>query len=326
MLEVCLNINVNRTVGSLYKCIAKNAIYYGNVDAFVSENITMIGYSKIYNEQELWNTFDLVSESSSHNIVVELYKKYGFEDMMKLIEGDYSFLLLDYNLHGEESWLYVVRDPFGISPLYFYANTSEYSFSFTPKENYHPFIAGHSHKFSHSHKVSSIWKPVDKPQSFYKSPFFSIYKEIDAEKNMNIQNQIDMSIKKRVDWIHYKYPEVGLDIGMVVPFNTNPIIGTPFLFLPIIPSEYPKEELDLPTTVAKYLTENMPTIKHVFIVESFTKDWMEKKYLDRCKQIPNIYLEVSMQKWTNVFLKYGIQLYMPFLDQVLIQNVKPEIL
>jgi hypothetical protein len=318
MWQVWLNLNVNLNVG--YKHIAKNAIYSGFPELiFVTEDITMIGYIKIYNERELWKKLE-IEETSKRNIVVELYKKYGFEDMMELIEGDYSFLLLDYNIHGEESLLYVARDPFGIYPLYYYDNPPEYSYSFTIESDIHknkiyiPFAAGHYQKFSHSHKVSSSWKRIDPPQSFYKLPFFSIYDEVNTTCK---QTQIELAIKKRVDWIHYKYPEVESNIGCIcsTDYNRNSNSNS---FVPIIlPTDL------LPLDIAKYMVENMPNIKHVFLVEPFTYDWIEKKYLDRRKRITQLYLDASMQDWTNVFLNYGIEIYMPFLDRILIQNLKP---
>ena len=313
MWQVWLNLNVNLNVG--YKHIAKNAIYSGNPElVFISEDITMIGYAKIYNERELWKRLE-IEETPTHNIVVELYKKYGFEDMMELIEGDYSFLLLDYNIHGEESLLYVVRDPFGIYPLYHYDNPPEYGYSFTIEseidiqKKYIPFPAGHYQKFSHSHKVSSRWKKNDPPQSFYKLPFFSIYDEIDSNCK---QSQIDLAIKKRVDWIQYKY--LTSEIGCLC---------SPDYFLPNFIPIIPLKTCVTPLDIAKYIAENMPKIKHVFLVEPFTYDWIEKKYLERRKRITQLYLDVSMKDWTNVFLNYGIEIYMPFLDRILIQNLKP---
>jgi len=317
MWQIWLNVNLN--AGYSYKHIAKNVIYYGNTElVFVSKDITLIGYVKIYNERELWKRLE-IENTPNHNIVAELYKKYGFEDMMELIEGDYSFLLLDYNINGEESCMYVARDPFGIYPLYHYDNVPEYSYSFTIESDIHknniyiPFPAGHYQKFIHSHKVSSRWKKIDPPHSFYKLPFFSIYDEIDSTCK---QRQFDLAIKKRVDWIQYKYPEVDVtsEIGCLC---------SPDYFLPnFIPIISPKTCVT-PLDIAKYIVENIPKIKHVFLVEPFTYDWIEKKYLDRRKRISQLYLDVSIKDWTNVFLNYGIEIYMPFLDRILIQNIKP---
>jgi len=79
----------------------------------------------------------------------------------------------------------------------------------------------------------------------------------------------------------------------------------------------------IPIIIAKYLAENMPDIKHVFLGEHFTLDWMEKKYLDRNKRISTIYLDENMKGWTYIFAIYGIDIYMPFLDRILIQNIQP---
>lgn len=136
--QVWLNINVdihsNFLLNSRNKCIGKNIVFNGNPEIlFISDNISIIGYGKIYNEPELWKILNIphyinIENKNNHSlrIIVELYKKYGFEDMLELIEGDYSFLLLDYNIHGDESWLYVVKDPFGIYPLYYYENLNNH--------------------------------------------------------------------------------------------------------------------------------------------------------------------------------------------------------
>lgn len=308
MAQICLNINWNTG----YTHIAKNAIYIGNPKLkYIYENITLVGYMKIYNELELWKGLGM-EDIQNRNIVVELYKKYGFEDMLELIEGDYSFILLDYNIHGEESWLYVARDPFGIYPLYHYENhpESEYIFSFIP-EKYKPFTAGYYQKFIHSHKVSSKWKRFELPQSFYKLPFFSIYND---ENNTDIPKQIDLAIKKRIDWIRYKYPEEEEEgIGCI---DLHSRIRHSFV------SRIPNTNNN-PFEMAKYLAENMPKIKHVFLIEPFTYDWMEMKYLDRRKRLTQLYLDELMKDWTTIFMEYGIEIYMPFLDRILIQNIKP---
>jgi hypothetical protein len=152
---------------------------------------------------------------------VELYKKYGFEDMLELIEGDFSFLLLDYNINGDESWLYVVKDPFGVYPLYYYENQNNMSkkvqfniemkyYGFSSSEysvncEYKPFISGHYQRFSHSHKVSAIWKRNNRPILFYKLPFYSVYNDYDTSNTIEYQTkEIRIAIEKRLRWIKYR--------------------------------------------------------------------------------------------------------------------------
>ena len=206
--------------------ISKNLYFQGNKERiFSSGNISIIGYSKLYNESELWDILDMQEKNTikkhSLQLLIELYKKYGFEDMLELLEGDFSFILLDYNIYGEESSLYVARDPFGIYPLDYYENpnnlqkkvqfeieTKNYGFSssgYLDSFQYNPFIAGHYQKFSHSHKVSATWKHNFRPKIFYKLPFFSIYNtNEDSKQACYRKTQIELAIKKRIEWINYK--------------------------------------------------------------------------------------------------------------------------
>ena len=68
----------------------------------------------------------------------------------------------------------------------------------------------------------------------------------------------------------------------------------------------------------------MPDIKHVFLGEGFTKDWIEKSYLERNKCISQKYLDENIKGWTSVFISYGIELYMPYLDRILLQQILPK--
>jgi len=415
--QVWLNINSNYLLNTRNKYIGKNIIYNGNPEIlFISDNISIIGYGKIYNEPELWKILNILNDNKTnienHNyhslrIIVELYKKYGFEDMLELIEGDYSFLLLDYNIYGDESWLYVVKDPFGIYPLYYYENLNNHPkkvqfdiemkyYCFSSSEHsdnyeYKPFISGHYQKFSHSHKVSAIWKRIHRPSLFYKLPFCSIYNDYDVYNTIEYQHtQIETAIEKRLRWIYYNnkntmsdkkikigvlclIPEIdnitnlftylkkkeNIDIISITPLSIqnkdNSFIFEWTKFIPlenrndlgnsIIQIEYMEKEYPsiitrlklllnsndpyvirshfIPMIIAKYLTENMPEIKHIFLGEKFTFEWIEKKYLERRKWIMQIYLDEMMKGWTQIFLSYGIELYMPFLDRILIQNIKP---
>jgi len=106
--------------------IAKNASFYGNPEyLYRNQNITVIGNARIYNDTQLWKMIqkeprqtETCANQKSLQLILELYHKYGMEQTLDFIDGDFSFLLLDFNLYGEESYLYIVRDPFGFFPLY----------------------------------------------------------------------------------------------------------------------------------------------------------------------------------------------------------------
>ena len=51
-------------------------------------------------------------------LIISLYKKYGFEHTLKLLNGHFSMILLDNNVQNENDVLYVAVDPFASIPLY----------------------------------------------------------------------------------------------------------------------------------------------------------------------------------------------------------------
>ena len=59
-----------------------------------------------------------ISQQPCHEIILILYRKYGFEDMLSLLNGVFRFVLLDNNIYRDEYQLFVVNDSFSSTPLY----------------------------------------------------------------------------------------------------------------------------------------------------------------------------------------------------------------
>jgi hypothetical protein len=398
---VWLNSNIYFSAKPEYKNIGKNAIYMGDPNCILqTENISVIGHCKIYNEPELWKMISIDTSQKEYHplrIILELYQNFGFEDMLEVIEGDFAFALLDYNISGEESRFYVARDPFGLYPLYewssvrpgkvqFATDNIQYGFSSNGYGDqefpFEAFPGGYYHNFIHSFKVSSVWKPLSSPTIFYKLPFCSTYYKGKIEYDYNIH--LDIAMKKRLRWILFSRSKMSLTnnnnikVGIISLESTNVDLKcylenlTPdyinidlkydlenlnpdnnilefhnindiniFGNNPeeiILEAEYPniitrlKQTLKssdpsvirsylIPIITAKYLAENHPDIKHVFLNDSFTYEWIETNYFDRRKKINQLYLSEKIKGWTQVFVEYGIELYMPFLDRILVQTI-----
>ena len=362
--------------------IGKNVFYHGKKNnIYINDYITIIGYGKIYNENELWKLVekDPLTITKEHNlqIVVDLYlhfqkmdpKRYAFENILELLEGDFSFILLDFNLFGEECWLYIARDPFGLYPLYYYEQSKKVQFDtelkyflFSSIQNIEnkeltPFISGNYQLFSHSYKVSATWKQINEPKSFYKLPFHSHC----VEKRIHDDVYYQYAVNKRLNYISNikKEDNNRIKIGLISETNIKnenelfefitfspddfgfTVSENSFLQIEYIENEYPSiisrlklllnsndpgviRSYFIPSMIAKYLCEKMPDIKHVFLVEGFTKDWIEKSYLERNKCISQKYLDENIKGWTSVFISYGIELYMPYLDRILLQKILPK--
>jgi hypothetical protein len=434
----CPNILVNNSRNDLFsKCpeskyhiIGKNAIFYGKPEnIYHTRNITIIGYARIYNEPSLWKLISKSLENQyTHSlaIVLKMYEKYGFETMLDYLDGDFSFVLLDFNIMGEESYLFIARDPFGIFPFYkielpdtsqkkvqFIANqTTEFAENSSIHEMksagfYQPLVdisskpnhfiygfssdtstfsdliydtlsTGNYQSFTHSHKVSGIWKIKENPISFYHLPFHSTYicetpvQTFSIPDNNNrIDRKIATSIEKRLKWLFPKYKEGEnsiailsnnsnsdnsntklcvhfLSIEHIYPFigydNYTKIIHIPESFYQDITSDkmdslttkYPtiiqqiksqSESNDpaiirahfIPRMMVKYIQDNYPEIRAVFMSEKWTYEYLEMDMFDRRKLMKDVYFLEKIRGWTEIFLENGLDLYMPFLDRMLIQ-------
>jgi hypothetical protein len=151
---------------------------------FKYENNELIVFftGKIYNAGKLikWLNINDGSDIESADLIAIIYKTYGFDYMMNIVDGVFSLIILDQKIEDIESKLYIVNDEFGISPLY--ALTSEnisgnniYGFStnydmlsqlsttINLREDSSSYRLarvepGCNYKYTASHKVSSKWE------------------------------------------------------------------------------------------------------------------------------------------------------------------------
>ena len=82
-------------------------------------DIHLICNGEIYNYKELYELCGATPTTHSDcEVIVHLYRKFGMEHTLRLLDGMFSFVLLDQSLSVEVPLLYVARDPYGICPLY----------------------------------------------------------------------------------------------------------------------------------------------------------------------------------------------------------------
>ena len=90
-----------------------------NINPIYNDNIILLCYGEIYNSKELFNYMDIEPTTQySYEIIIHLYKRFGIEHTLRMIDGTFSFLLLDNNVESENFKLYVARDSYGVKPLY----------------------------------------------------------------------------------------------------------------------------------------------------------------------------------------------------------------
>ena len=85
----------------------------------IDGDITLICNGEIYNYKELYKFMNIQPKTDSDcEIIIHLYKKYGIEHTLQMLDGVFSFILLDNSVLSENYKLYVARDPYGVRPLY----------------------------------------------------------------------------------------------------------------------------------------------------------------------------------------------------------------
>jgi asparagine synthase (glutamine-hydrolysing) len=96
---------------------------------FFIDGIWLICNGEIYNHAQLFRDIGVTPRTESDcEIIVHLYKLYGIETTLQMLDGVFAFVLVD--LTGETTYdykVYVARDPFGVRPVY----------TMSPRSNHH---------------------------------------------------------------------------------------------------------------------------------------------------------------------------------------------
>ena len=83
-----------------------------------NNKLILICNGEIYNYRELLAEVEVTPYSNSDcEVILYMYEKYGFEHMVRQLDGVFSFALFDFRA-VEQPLCYIARDPLGIRPLY----------------------------------------------------------------------------------------------------------------------------------------------------------------------------------------------------------------
>ena len=88
-------------------------------------NITLICNGEIYNYKQLYELLphDVKPQTNSDcEVIAHLYQAFGIDTTLQLLDGVFSFVLIDQLLGKNASKMYIARDPYGIRPLFIMNN------------------------------------------------------------------------------------------------------------------------------------------------------------------------------------------------------------
>lgn len=84
---------------------------------------------EIYNLQILISYLHLPSDTKLEYVIIQLYKTYGMEYTLQVLDGVFSFIIFDYYYENIISNIYIVKDNFGIIPFYCFTNNKTIIFT-----------------------------------------------------------------------------------------------------------------------------------------------------------------------------------------------------
>jgi asparagine synthase (glutamine-hydrolysing) len=194
--------------------LAINGLNDESNQPIVIDGISLICNGEIYNYKELYNLMNVTSETNSDcEVIIHLYKLYGIEQTLQMLDGVFSFVLYDNKNMIEEPFIYIARDPYGVRPLYklipncpdedIYGFSSELKvlneFCLNGKYTVNHFKPGTYSSFTLPLIVSAKWTLKDNNKPYHNNGFNSImYYDNNLSKIIeNIQYYFTNAIKKR---------------------------------------------------------------------------------------------------------------------------------
>ena len=130
--EFSITKEINNILFGFHR-LAINGLNNESNQPFYIKGCILICNGEIYNFKELAknNNINLTTQSDCE-IIIHLYKLYGIEHTLQLLDGVFAFLLYD----KYEDTFYAARDPYGVRPLYFYKEYNIYGFASEIKSIY----------------------------------------------------------------------------------------------------------------------------------------------------------------------------------------------
>jgi asparagine synthase (glutamine-hydrolysing) len=228
--------------------LAINGLNPESNQPIVHNHLSLVCNGEIYNYKELYEMMNVVPKTESDcEVILHLFERYGMDQTMQLLDGVFSFVLCEYNIHKDSIQLYVARDPYGVRPLYKVSNSTTHFIGFASEvkmliqlvrdttslmEHFPP---GHYEVYSRSFQLSSRWNFQSRNQ-YHSFGFQSILTSeswTDWEIIQGIQTYLKQAVKKRVQNTERPIACLlsgGLDSSLIAALvneyyteNTNPL-------------------------------------------------------------------------------------------------------
>ena len=97
--------------------LAINGLNNNSNQPFEIDNLKLICNGEIYNYKNIAKDLNITLNTDSDcEIILHLYKLFGIEYTLNILDGVFSFILYDNKINK----IYIARDPYGVRPLYYF--------------------------------------------------------------------------------------------------------------------------------------------------------------------------------------------------------------
>ena len=182
----------------------------------------ILSFSGIIHNSRTLCHIENIEYEGDETTIIWLYKKYGMDHLLAVVDGIFAFILYDYSVTIMESRVFVARSAIGLIPIYIQSLDSAFLIkTANPMGTGTLLKAGTYLEFMIEFQVSAEWKYMDK-RTFYTIPR-TLFHDVDEPTSV-FDLGIDPGILQRRDaCIRQIFRKCGFqDSRLFVLADTNP--------------------------------------------------------------------------------------------------------
>ena len=293
--------------------LAINGLNQASNQPFYINNIFLVCNGEIYNYKELYALLgEEATTDSDCEIIIHLYLKYGMDQTIRMLDGEFAFILIDTRMDTPYKKMFVGRDPYGVRPLYVLSSDIlgpvNYAFASEMKQLIDFHKPGYSIQhvypgtfscytlFTREYNSSEFWKY--KYQTKYHENLFSF--SMGEDILTTIRNKLEAAVEKRCKCSERPIACLlsgGLDSSLITALVAKHVKNLETFSIGFENSE------DLRN--AKIVSEYLDTKHHEIIIT-------EEEYL---KAIPHVIYTIESYDTTTVRASVGNYLVAKYISE-----------
>ena len=189
--------------------LAINGLDDSSMQPIEIDNVTIICNGEIFNYKELYSMLGVTPATHSDcEVIIHLYKRFGIERTLELLDGEFAFVLHDPT--NKQSVIHYARDPFGVRPLYL-CQCTEYVIGLASElkvlnhisngkmmiEQVEPGTYGTATK-----NTDNVWSLSGATTRYFRIPSLSLHIDVQDEPHTYFDRVVDtlkLAVKKRIE-------------------------------------------------------------------------------------------------------------------------------